>query len=438
MIAIAILSMGLTSAAQTAVGTMGPVQTATITITNAGTLGTIYVLTQGAPNLDFQLATGGTCIAGALYGSNATCTVNYTFLPKAPGQRMRAVQLVDTTGTIPLGTTLLTGTGTGAALVFPGSTTKSMAGNGFVNPFGVAVDAAGDVFVADNALDEVVEIMAVNGATSSTSTVKTLASNFSSAAAFLPWGIAVDGAGNVYVTEQCCYAGTVQEIVAVGGVTSSNSTVKQLGSNFITPDAIAVDSAGNVFVADYYSGSVQEVVAEGGVTSSTSTMKQLGSNWVLPQSVAVDGAGNVYVADQFLGVQEILAVNGLTSSNSTVIPLGDNSIFTWSVAVDGAGKVYLGKDGSEVPVGIAELLLSTPPSLSFANAPVGNTSPDSPQNLLVQNVGTAPFALPVPSISAGFQLSSASTCPPGSSGDAAAASLAPGICTDLISFVPTA
>jgi hypothetical protein len=192
---------------QGAVGGSGTTLTATVTIATAATLGAIDVLTTGQPNLDYVFVAGGTCATGTVYAANATCTVNYNLTPKAPGQRLGAVQLVDSTGAVVMGTTLLTGTGTGAAAVFPGNTSTATLGSGFSQPRVAAVDAAGNIYVADNGNSLVKEIP--SGCTSA-SCVSARGSGFSS-----PTGAAVDGAGNIYVADTG--NSEVKEIVAVRG-----------------------------------------------------------------------------------------------------------------------------------------------------------------------------------------------------------------------------
>jgi hypothetical protein len=170
--------------------------------------------------------------------------------------------------------------------------------------------------------------------------------------------------------------------------------VNTLGSGFAHPFGVAVDSAGNVYVADFGNNAVKKIVAVGGLTSSASTVNTLGSGFASPKGVAVDGAGNVYVAD-----------------------LGNSAV-------------------KKIP-------LATTPSLSFTTTSVGSTSADSPQTLLLQNVGNAPLLFPVPgtgtnpSLSTNFLLDSGSTCPQVTSSDTTAGTLAPGTCTDLIRFLPT-
>src|SRR6185312_8174777 len=109
-----------------------------------------------------------------------------------------------------------------------------------------------------------------------------------------PNGVAVDGSGNVFVASQGNNA--VYEIVAVDGIVSPSSTVKTIGSGFSSPNGVAVDGSGNVFVADTGSSAVKQIVAVGGVVSSSSTVNTIGSGFNQPQGVAVDSSGNVFVA----------------------------------------------------------------------------------------------------------------------------------------------
>src|SRR6185437_7830009 len=102
--------------------------------------------------------------------------------------------------------------------------------SGLSGPAGVAVDAAGNVYVAETGKNDVIKI-AANG-----SGVTVLAAGFNTLR-----GVAVDTAGNVYVADKGNH--WVQKITTGG-------TVVTLASGFSNPNGIAVDDAGNVYVAD--------------------------------------------------------------------------------------------------------------------------------------------------------------------------------------------
>ena len=435
------------------------------------TVGSTAVVTQGAPNLDFTSA-GGTCKANTAYNTGNTCTVKVTFKPKAPGTRYGAAELLDASGD-PLATGYVQGTGVGPLVTFANSSSGNYLpssqitlGSGFSFLHGVAVDASGNVFVADNGNSAVKEIAADGGYT----TVNTLGSGFS-----YPGGVAVDGSGNVFVADT--YNSAVKEIVAAGGY----ATVKTLGSGFSCPWGVAVDGSGNVFVADGCSRTVKEIVAAGGYT----TVNVLGSFGFLtgffPISVAVDGDGNVFIANwgsDGLGTWEIFATGGYTtvkkllsgadyavavdgSGNvfvadddnhvvkeivaaggyTTVHDLGGGYILN-GVAVDGSGNVFVSEGGTANLV--AKLDFADPPSLSFAKTSVGVESNDSPLTVTVSNNGDAALTFPIPaagrnpSISSAFTLDSATTCP-----DlgirATAGTLAAGTsCDYAVDFIPAA
>ena len=124
-----------------------------------------------------------------------------------------------------------------------------------------------------------------------------------------PSGVAVDGAGNVYVADTVNHrirkittSGVVSTLAGSGtsGYTDGTGTSAQ----FKHPIGVAVDGAGNVYVADQENHRIRKITTSGvvstlagstyGYTDGTGTSAQFD----YPIGVAVDGAGNVYVADQ--------------------------------------------------------------------------------------------------------------------------------------------
>ncbi len=163
------------------------------------TIASVGILTTGFPNLDFQAEAGDTsttlCIPQT-YPSATTCTVDVTFAPLYPGARSGAVQILDGSGNV-LAETNIYGIGLGPAIAFSPANQSSLTGGpgfNFGEPADVAIDGAGNLFVADFGKDAVYEMLAAGGYT----TVNTLGGGFAFGG---PAGVAVDGAGNLFVAD---------------------------------------------------------------------------------------------------------------------------------------------------------------------------------------------------------------------------------------------
>ncbi len=239
----------------------------------------------------------------------------------------------------------------------------------FYLPQQVAVDAAGNVYVGDagnNLIRKispsgVVITLAGSGAQGSTNGTGTAAS-FSG-----PTGVALDAAGNVYVADRgnnlirkINPSGVVTTLAGSGAQGSANGT--GTAASFSTPQQLAVDVVGNIYVVEFSnlirkigpSGAVSTLAGSGAQGSANGT--GTAASFYLPQGVAVDVAGNVYVADQAnqlirkisaLGVVTTLAGSGAQgSANGTGTVASFNS--PNGVAVDAAGNVYIADTGNNL------------------------------------------------------------------------------------------
>jgi DNA-binding beta-propeller fold protein YncE len=190
----------------------------------------------------------------------------------------------------------------------------TLVSSGLSNPGGVAVDGAGNVYIADTYNDAIEEWTPINN------TVTTLVSGNLSQ----PQGVAVDGTGNVYIADT--YDNAVKEWTV-----ADNNLSTLVSSGLSSPSGVAVDVAGNVYISDTYNYAIEEW------TAANSNLNTLVSGVYLPRGVAVDLAGNVDIAEPYS--YEIEAWSAANNSLSTVVSSGLNQ--PSGVAVDNAGNVYI-------------------------------------------------------------------------------------------------
>jgi sugar lactone lactonase YvrE len=238
----------------------------------------------------------------------------------------------------------------------------------FDNPRGIAVDVSGNVYVADT-LDSTIRKITPAGR------VSTLAGTAGkdghedgqgTAARFdMPSGLAIDSSGNIYVADT--WNNTIRKITPDGLVTTL-AGVAGLGgrdykggldgpgskATFKTPSGVAVDSGGNVYVADEGDNLIRKISPEGVVNTlagSTGNDGNIHGPFRGPDSVAVDSSGNVYVADTGNNCIRKITASGIVTTLAGLPGPGGGSVdgtgsaarfnTPSSVSVDANGNVYV-------------------------------------------------------------------------------------------------
>ncbi len=243
----------------------------------------------------------------------------------------------------------------------------------FDDPTGVAVDSSGNVYVADEGNDEIREITpaGVVSTLAGSPGVAGSANGTGSAASFYyPTGVAVDNSGNVYVADEGNEE--IREITPAGVVSTLAGSAGQMGSNngtgsaasFAYPTGVAVDSSGNVYVADLANDDIRKITAAGVVSTlagfpgwpGSSNGTGYAAKFYYPTGVAVDSSGNVYVAEYFNDEIRMITPAGVVTTLAGAVGQvgagnGPASTATfdhpWGVAVDSSGNVYVADTGND-------------------------------------------------------------------------------------------
>ncbi len=288
----------------------------------------------------------------------------------------------------------------------------------FLYPTGVAVDSAGTAYVTDASYNTVVKVTSA-GLASRLAGSPGFAGFHDGASAIAlfnqPGGNALDGSGNVYVADTG--NATIRK-VAADGTTSTlagspgargNQDGAGTAASFASPAGVAVDAAGNVYVADAFNQTIRKITAAGAVTTLAGSPGVRGeadgtggaASFNHPASVAVDATGNVYVADAFndtirkitaAGVVSTLAGSaGISGSNDGT---GINALFNqpMGVAVDASGNVFVADTANATirritPAGVVTTVAGVAGISGLADGAAASALFNQPRGLVVDASG---------------------------------------------------
>jgi hypothetical protein len=293
--------------------------------------------------------------------------------------------------------------GNGAA-AFGGDNGPATAASLFY-PSGIALDRAGNLFIADGYNLRIRRVDAKTGV------ITTVAGNGSqgysgdngpatSASLYFPGDVALDTAGNLFIAEESNHIRRVDAITDIITTVAGNGTLGYNGDNIpattagFRPSGVALDDAGNVFIADSTSHRIRRVdtttgfittVAGNGTAAYSgddgpATMASLN----YPQKVTVDSAGNLFVSDS--NNDRIRRVDAVThtittaAGNGTRGFSGDDGSATSAMlnypegaAVDRSGNLFIADTGSnrirQVPLGTSGISLSQN-AINFGMVPI--------------------------------------------------------------------
>jgi uncharacterized protein (TIGR03437 family) len=271
-------------------------------------------------------------------------------------------------------------------------------------PVGVAVDSAGDLYIADldnyrvRKVSHGVITTVVGNGTRGVSGDNVPAT---STQLWNPKELAVDSAGDLYINDDTARIrkvsnGVIATVAGNGTAGFSGDNGPAISAQLEYPEGIAVDSAGNLYIADTYNERIREV-SNGVITTvaGNGTMGFSGDNGPAtsaqlsyPAGVAVDSAGNLYIADTYNG-----RVRKVSNGTITTVAGGDTTaqMSAEAVAVDSAGNVYV----ADAANGRIRLLTPAGFSCTYSVSPTNLQAPASGGSLTVgiQTAASCPWAV---------------------------------------------
>ena len=315
--------------------------------------------------------------------------------------------------------TITTVAGTG--IPGPSGDTGPAAAAQLNQPEGIVLDPSGNLYIAEGAANRVRKVSTGGIITTIAGTGSQGYSGDGSAAASAllndPEALVLDSAGNLYIVDsgnaairKVNAAGIISTVAGNGVQGYSGDNGPATSAQLTIPRGMAIDSSGNLFIADFGNGRVRKVTTDGNINTVAL------NTTVIPQGVSVDSAGNLYIAD-FNNAVWKLPPGGVIvriAGNGTFGYSGDGgsaanaqTTDVRSVAIDSSGNIYLA-DSSNYAIRMLRPVASL---LSITTAstlpPAGVGAPYS--QTLAASGGTAPFTWSIVSgaLPAGLTLSSA-------------------------------
>ncbi len=286
-------------------------------------------------------------------------------------------------------------------------------------PVGIAVDSSGKIYVADQGVSSVFVYSA--GSNGNVAPIATISG--SSTGLVQPYGIAVDSSGKIYVANEGSYRTLVGTVTVYSAGSNGNvapiATISGSKTGLAEPQGIAVDSSGKISVAGFDSSEHPSVWVYPALGSSTGMLNEApiatiaGSNTGLsfPQGIAVDSSGNIYVAD-FLAtgvfvysagsngnVAPVRAIKGPTTElfeplfiaiqpGTGAPPTAGPTPSMTAMATPTASPTFTAATPTMTPtaVGSPTTLTAAPAKLNFGNVDATGTS--KPKKVTLTNKGT--------------------------------------------------
>ncbi len=229
-------------------------------------------------------------------------------------------------------------------------------------PFGVALDAAGNIYIADSGNNKIRKVTASTGII--TTIAGTGTSNYTgnggkATAANLagPLGLAVDPSGNIYIADTqnnvvrkvTAATGIITGYAGNGNADDTGDGGKATAATFDNPWDVALDAAGNVYISQQLMGVIRKVVASGTISTVAGIPgvglptrigdggPALSALFIDPVAVATDAAGNLYIADDVQNRIRKVTSSGTISTSGTppIAPSSKIAARLWRVGSDG-------------------------------------------------------------------------------------------------------
>ena len=348
-----------------------------------GASATFTVVANGSgAALSYQWMRDGTNIASATNASYTTPALDATYIYAVQTGASYSVKVTSAGGTVTSAPAMVSVTHSLTVLAGGlgglGHTNGTGSAASFYNPSGVGTDPSGNVYVADQNNNVIRKITPAGVVTTLAGTAGVTGSNDGTGANAqfnAPTGVASDSTGtNLYVADS--HNDTIRQIVIATGVVTTVAGSPGVGASdngtgsaahFDSPSAVAVDSAGNIFVADTNNDEIRMIAPGAVVTTLAGSPGVAGSadgtgaaaSFSLPHGIAIDSAtGNLYVADYLNStIRKVTSAGAVTTLAGTAGTFG---------AVDGTGPAAQFNG----PLGVA--LDSTATNVYVADA--GNTT----------------------------------------------------------------